>query len=57
MARNVFAVYSPPTTTFPYLAVMLFPDGRVEVEPFDTFLEAIVHNRDIELQLYGGPIA
>ena len=49
MVENRFVVYSPPTDGYPYLAAMILPMGRVEVEPFATAAQAELHNRTAKL--------
>jgi hypothetical protein len=49
MVENRFVVYSPPTDGYPYLAAMILPMGRVEVEPFATAAQAELHNRTVKL--------
>jgi hypothetical protein len=53
MVRNTFVVYAPPAPLCPFLAVMILPTGKVEVEPFGTSREAESHNRSIEFIMYG----
>jgi hypothetical protein len=51
MAENVFVVYAPPSAEYPYLAAMILPNGKVEVEPFPTAAEAANYNLKISLIL------
>jgi hypothetical protein len=34
MATTKCAVYEPPVTSLPYLVVVFFPDGTLQVQPF-----------------------
>jgi hypothetical protein len=45
--QPAFAVYSPPAYGFPFLAVVLEPDGTATAKPFDTAAEAVAFNRKL----------
>ena len=44
MGPNCFAVYAPAQAGLPFLSVMLPPQGRIQVEGFQTAAEAQEHN-------------
>ena len=53
-AAPAYVVYSPPTKEFPFLSVILVPDGTVIARRFDTAEEASAYNSQMAKSLYGG---
>ena len=45
--QSAFVVYEPPTKGFPWLAVILLPDGTVIARRFDTPEEAAKYNSEM----------
>ena len=52
--QSAFVVYEPPTTGFPWLSVILLPDGTVIARRFDTPEEAAKYNSEMAKGLYTG---
>jgi len=48
MEQNRFAIYAPAQDGLPFLSVMMPPQGRIQVEGFETFAAAQVHNNDVQ---------
>jgi hypothetical protein len=53
--QPAFAVYSPPAYGFPFLAVVLEPDGTATAKPFDTAAEAVAFNVNWPMRYHGLP--
>jgi len=45
--QPIYVIYSPPATGFPYLSVILFPDGTAMARQFDTAEQAAEYNREM----------
>ncbi|ESY82814.1 hypothetical protein NKI51_00020 [Mesorhizobium australicum] len=55
MSKNpAFIVYRPPAKGFPFLAVILKPDGTATAHPFNTEEEALLFNREAATALGHG---
>ncbi|WP_185970218.1 MULTISPECIES: hypothetical protein [unclassified Mesorhizobium] len=52
--KPAFIVYPPPVNGFPFLAVILKPDGTATARPFNTAEEASLFNKEAATALgYG----
>jgi hypothetical protein len=55
MAGITFAVYDPPKTGLPYLAVAIFTNGEVSAVAYKTATEAEMHNTKHATGIAQGP--
>jgi hypothetical protein len=50
MATRKCAVYEPPVASLPYLVVVFFPDGTLQVQPFASAEDAEVYAEQVAPQ-------
>jgi hypothetical protein len=50
MATRKCAVYEPPVASLPYLVVVFYPDGTLQVQPFASAEDAEVYAEQVAPQ-------